>query len=82
LPTQMISPEQENKSVVTCPNCGRILYWIDWRLISRREHRDFLFFCFYALTLIRIYAPTIKWTQITFDFQDSFLVFKPNSTKT
>ena len=29
LPTQMISPDQQNKSVITCPNCGRILYWID-----------------------------------------------------
>ncbi len=29
LPTQMISADQENKSVITCPNCGRILYWID-----------------------------------------------------
>ncbi|MEO0292700.1 MAG: C4-type zinc ribbon domain-containing protein [candidate division WOR-3 bacterium] len=28
-PTQMIAPEQKNKSVITCPNCGRILYWID-----------------------------------------------------
>lgn len=29
LPTQMISPEQKNESVVTCPNCGRILYWAE-----------------------------------------------------
>lgn len=29
LPTQMIAPEQENQSVATCPNCGRILYWAD-----------------------------------------------------
>ena len=29
LPIQMISPEQKNEIVSTCPNCGRILYWAD-----------------------------------------------------
>ncbi len=29
LPTQMISVEEKNETVVTCPNCGRILYWAD-----------------------------------------------------
>ncbi len=29
LPTQMISSDQLNESIVTCPNCGRILYWTD-----------------------------------------------------
>lgn len=28
-PTQMISPEQKNETVTTCPSCGRILYWAD-----------------------------------------------------
>lgn len=29
LPTQMISDDEKNQSVVTCPSCGRILYWAD-----------------------------------------------------
>jgi predicted nucleic acid-binding Zn-ribbon protein len=29
LPIQMVSPDQKNEIVITCPNCGRILYWAD-----------------------------------------------------
>ncbi len=29
LPTSYISESDKNNKIITCPNCGRILYWIE-----------------------------------------------------